>query len=44
MKKFIFSVLTLALVGLASPLSAQKAGDAESMLKKLKPLILKEKF
>lgn len=34
MKKFIFSVLTLAMVGLASPLSAQKAGDAESMFKK----------
>ena len=34
MKKFIFSVLTLALVGFISPLSAQSAGDAETMFKK----------
>ncbi|XWN36844.1 MAG: hypothetical protein ROO71_12885 [Balneola sp.] len=34
MKKFIFSMLTLAFIGLISPLTAQNTGDAEVMFKK----------
>lgn len=34
MKKFIFSILALAFIGLVSPLQAQKSGDAETMFKK----------
>ena len=34
MKKFIFSVLTLAFVGLVSPINAQSSADAETMFKK----------
>lgn len=33
MKKFIFSVLTLAFVGLVSPINAQSSADAETMFK-----------
>ena len=34
MKKFILSVLTLAFVGLVSPVNAQTSSDAETMFKK----------
>lgn len=34
MKKFIFSVLALAFIGLISPIKAQNTGDAETMFKK----------
>ncbi len=34
MKKFIFSVLTLLLVGLSAPIKAQNSGDPETMFKK----------
>lgn len=34
MKKFIFSILTLAFIGLISPLQAQKSGNAETIFKK----------
>jgi flagellar biosynthesis regulator FlbT len=34
MKKFIFSILALALIGFATPAQAQTSTDAESMFKK----------